>query len=178
MTAKLALLLCFIIFADSAHSKSMESKKLNLLQTGEPASVHSPACAATNQTTAADMMLKAGAAAIDYYYGTTVATTILEKTPPGNRNWLKVRLGIHNGQSTCGSVCMVVPTRKKLKYEACQSESGGDGEACRSTVGDLPRYAAVSATSKARAKRGQLVCATGKNWSHNADRLFWIRATY
>lgn len=171
--------LSLYIAAFSAHGEEVRSE-VELKQTGEPARVHSPECALGNSVTAADIVLKAGAGAIDAYIGQPVTTTILSHVPPANRDWLKVRLGIHDGKATCATVCVAAPIQRDVQYIACMSETGRDGENCVSAARELdpPGWAEITSISKSQTSSATLICASAKNWSHKRDRWFSIRARY
>ncbi|RYG88005.1 MAG: hypothetical protein EON59_05775, partial [Alphaproteobacteria bacterium] len=148
--------------------------EVELLQTGESAKTHNPACGVPGSTTTADMLLHLGAAAVDAYVGQPVGTQVLKQVSPGNRDWVKGRLGIHDGKSTCATVCVSVPRRAKVSYQVCMSETGRNGKGCTSAPGDLdpPAYANIAKIDTASTDASTLICATGKNWSHNRNR--WL----
>jgi hypothetical protein len=177
-----ALLIVESLLLSPIASAKEVSSEIELKQTGESARVPSPECGRGASMTAADLILKAGTAAIDAYIGQPVTSTLLEKMPPGNRDWLKGRLGIHDGKSTCGTVCVAVPAKARVTYSACASETGRDGLGCSSKAGDLdpPAHFGIASftASTTRSGRVRVICASGKNWSHNRDRWFSVKASY
>ena len=184
MKAKALVAWFLIIFSSTGLSaKAGEvSDRVELAQTGESARVHNPECKSGNLPTAADVLLKLGTGLVDKYIGYPVTTTIYENTSPGNRDWIKARLGIHNGKSSCQTLCVVYPkSAQNVKVSTCLSETGGDGLGCRhGDNGDVdpPAYAGVDGVSKAETSQGIMFCATGKNWSHNKDRWYTVKATW
>jgi hypothetical protein len=162
-------------------SAGTSESRVELKQTGESARRNNPACATGAGMTAADFILKVGAVVVDRYIGQPVTMTILEQTSPGNREWLKGRLGIHDGRATCATLCVVVPNNVNPRLEACLSETGGDGLGCFNHTtenADPPAFAAIQSFTDGRTANAHVFCASGKNWSHNRDRWFIVRAVW
>jgi len=123
------------------------------------------------------VILQSGAAVIDAHVGVPVASVILENLSPGNKNWLKVRLGLHNGPSFCATQCVTYPKNVGAKAQACMSETGGDGLRCYSSAGDYD-WGRVENFTFASTEKVTVFCARGKNWSHNRNRWFIVKATW
>jgi hypothetical protein len=175
----LGLALSGVIVTGAASTEVVN--RVELLQTGQSARVHNPACATGAGLTVADLILNAGAAAIDHFTGAPFAQTILEQAPPGNRNWLEVRLGIHDGKSTCATICVAYPADKNANLSACLSETGGEGLGCfagKTDDADPPAWAAIQNFTTGATAKTKVFCATGKNWSHNRNRWFIVKATW
>jgi hypothetical protein len=179
LRAAVALVLVAISATEVSAQRVVEAR-VELLQTGEPASVHNPDCAdGAAPMTAADLVLKVGAAAVDAYIGYPVVTPLLEKADSGQVNWLKVRMGLHNGKAHCATQCIIVPAAsfKDSKDEVCMSETGGDGLECHSGNADYP-WGWMGNFSYTRTSNSGVICAYAKNWSHNRNRWFILRSTY
>lgn len=160
------------------------SQRIEIPQTGEAAREHNPPCYLGGRN-AGEIILQAGAAAIDAYIGQPLVSEILERVPQGNQQWLKDRLGISNGKSNCVTLCVVVPKDVVPTFTISFSETGGDRYSERSSqnVADLngdygTDWCGVEAASIAETDRANLFCATGKNWPHNRNRWFQIKASY
>lgn len=160
------------------------SQRTEILQTGEAARENNPACY-HGQRNAGEVLLQAGAAVVDAYIGQPLVSNALAQVPPGNQQWLKDRLGISNGQSNCITQCVIVPKDAKATYTVSFSETGGDGYSERSSQnpnelnGDYGTgYCGVEGASVAVTEKAMIFCATGKNWSHNRNRWFSIKAVY
>lgn len=158
--------------------------RIEIPQTGEAASAHNPPCR-VEQRNAGEIILKAGAAVVDAYIGQPLATQILDQVPQGNRQWLKDRLGISNGQSNCITLCVVVPKDAHPTVTISFSETGGDGYSERTAQnvtelnGDYGTgWCAVDGATIAETDNSKLISATGKNWSDNRNRWFQLKATY
>lgn len=153
--------------------------KIELPQTIEPAGINNPPCGDPKAAdmTAGDLLIKAGAAAIDAYIQLPVTSTLLEKMEPGNRQWLRDRLGAsqNNGKASCATLCITYPTNLNPTVDACTTETGGDGAHCRTAPADT-NFARVENFTKATTGTTTVFCATGKNWSHNKNRWFYVRA--
>jgi len=156
-----------------------------LLQSGEPAREHRPGCGGPNAMTAGDVILKLGAAAIDAAGGEGVATAIVDRASPEQRNWLKVRLGLHGGPSSCATACVIVPEGVTPRLEACMAEHPGwDHKACYTSASDHDlghphAFARVENFTRERTSTGTTVfCARGMNWSHNQNRVFRVQANW
>jgi len=150
--------------------------RTELLQTGEPARVHNPDCSAGYEISAGNLVLWLGPKAIDYFIGAPIVSEAFKHLNEGNQNWLKVRMGLHNGPSHCATQCVVVPRRSFTGY-ACLSETGGDGLECHTAAADYP-WGRVENFSVTWTENAGVFCASGKNWSHNRNRLFTVKAVY
>jgi len=155
--------------------------RLELPQTIEPAGQDNPPCGnpAAAKLTAGDLVIKAGAAAIDAYIGAPVTSTILGKKEPGNQQWLRDRLGTsqNNGKASCATQCIAYPRNVSAKLDACLTESGGDGAHCFSATGNS-EWGRVENFTRSQTDKANVFCATGKNWSHNRNRWFVVRAAW
>lgn len=171
---------CLILSMTSpSRAKGEEAvAQIELMQTGEPARVYNPACAVRAELSAADVILKAGAALIDDYIGVPITSAVIDKMPPGNKNWLKARLGIHGGPAHCASLCVTYPSNAQATLQACLSETGGDGAACYETDSDYPWGRVEHFTTEDTNNGTSVFCAHGKNWSHNHNRWFAVKATW
>lgn len=168
-----------------AQDHKVEAEVL-LPQTGEKAGQHNPPCG--NQVvgpTAADVILRAGAAAIDAYIGQPLVGPALEQASPGNQQWLKDRLGLpRNGPSTCATQCVIYPIGVTARIlDACLTESGTDGSRCYTAPSDHDaggdhQYGRVENFTYGKTQNANVFCATGKNWSHNRNRRFLVRAIW
>jgi hypothetical protein len=168
-----------ITLACAANAQIIEAK-LELKQTGESARKHNPECRTSDHFSAADVAIRLGAVALIRSVGLPLTPPILDAATPGNIDWLKGRMGVHDGRSTCATQCIHVPARPQYNVQACFSETGGDKMGCTSSVAENvgpPDWVAVSKFDSAPTELGTLYCATGKNWSHNRDRWFYLRAT-
>jgi hypothetical protein len=177
LTATVVLVVCGAITLDAQNVRVLA--KIELPQTIEPAGIHNPQCGDPRpaQLTAGDLLIKAGAAAIDAYLQLPVTSTFLEKMPEGNRQWLRDRLGAsqNNGKASCATLCITYPTTLNPTVDACTTETGGDGAHCRTSPADTD-FARVENFTKAATGGTTVFCATGKNWSHNKNRWFYVRA--
>lgn len=160
------------------------SHRIEIPQTGEAASEDNPSCY-HGGTNSGEVILKAGAAAIDAYIGQPFVSGALEQVAPGNRQWLKDRLGISNGKSNCVTICLVVPRNSNPTFTISFSETGGDGYSEKSSqnVADLngsygTGWCGVENASVRDTENATVLCVTGKNWSHNRNRWFQARANY
>jgi hypothetical protein len=152
--------------------------RIELTQTGDPARVDNPDCSTTTGgMTAGDLVLIVGAAAIDAYVGSPVALPMLKVADRGQLDWLKVRLGLHDGKSTCATQCVVIPASlPSPEIQACMSESGGDGLECTNTARRYPFGAMENFTIATTSGGARVACVLGKNWSHNRNRWFYVQA--
>jgi hypothetical protein len=185
MTLTNALRRCVLVAASFAVSSAQTSVAnaeevragMVLYQTGESAAVHSPDCSSGGPT-AADVVLKVGAAVLDRAIGAPVTSAILNNLSPGNVDWLKARLGLHNGKSACATQCVVYPAGVNARLEAGMGEHPGhEGLRWFDHPGEID-WGAVENFSTATTGKAQLFCAQGKNWSHNRNRVFYVKATY
>jgi len=181
-----ALAIVFVV-TPRAQGKFVEAA-VKLPQSVNEAGQHNPPCYDTDipSTKASDVVLKAGAALIDAYVGQPVAGPFLAKLPRGNREWFEDRIGIPKiGLSTCATLCVIYPAGvQATSLEACISESGHDAGRCYRSPSDYDGggqphyYARVENFTTYKTEKAQVFCATGKNWSHNQDRPFYVRARY
>jgi hypothetical protein len=126
----------------------------------------------------ADLVMQFIAGSIHNYIGHAVTSTIWDAQQPDHRQWLYDRLGgPKSGFSICMTKCVVVPTDKNVTYRTCYSETGDDGAQCFGGDGNGDEFAVVN-TSMAQRGDALLLCATGKNWSRNRNRRFWIHAEW
>lgn len=168
-----------VALAGAPSARAVEARAtIELVQTGESAKVENPGCADGVNVSAADVILKVGSAVADEYIGAPITSTVIENLSPGNRDWLKVRLGLHDGKSTCAIQCVVLPNTQ-ARLEACLSETGGDGLQCYKEPGDYP-WGRVESFTTAVTDSGaaKVFCARGKNWSHNRNRWFVVTANW
>jgi len=169
---------------DGTQEQPKARARLELPQTGKPAGQHNPPCSTpVTGTQASDVLLKLGAAGIDSLIGAPVASAALEKAPPGNIQWLKDRIGISNndGPSTCATQCVVAPKNANPRFDACMTETGGDGAHCVPSAQDYNgggdhQFGRLENFTRTTTDKATLFCATGKNWSHNRNRWFEVRA--
>ena len=151
--------------------------RFEIPQTGEPARIDNPPCA--NETPKnAEEILQGITGAVDYLIGYPVTTAILKAQSPGNVNWAKVRLGLHNGPSFCKMSCVAYPANVKVTKEVCFSETGGDGRGCFTQPGSGIDYTKTVDWTTAKRGNTEVFCAVGKNWSHNRNRWFEVRAKW
>jgi hypothetical protein len=181
-TASMAIV--FAIHVSAQQTKKVENE-VELTQTGSIAGQHNPPCGEPEKVfNAQDVVLKAGAAAIDAYIGAPIATPILDKVPPGNRDWLGSRLGIpRNGPSRCATLCVAYPKNVKARVEACMSETGRDGRDCATAPKDYDgrgdhQFGRFDSFTTASTDQTTVACVDGKNWSNNRNRWFTVTATY
>ena len=166
------------------------SPRIEIPQTGQAASVHNPECGdGANNVAAVAVVAKVGASALDKYLSTQGVPTIggygitsallAAVDNPGNRQWLADRLGISNGKSKCATQCVAYPTAQKhrLSVLACLSETGGDGLDCGANGWSEGQWMGAWNLTHAEAGRYTVSCMTGKNWSANRNRWFWVVAT-
>jgi hypothetical protein len=139
----------------------------------EPASVDNPPCVGDGYKTAAQQTWRALETATDIYLGGPYTTSVSAAFPEKNA-WKAARLGIHDGKSRCRLLCAIVPRDTPVK--ACLSD-GDKSCTTRNRPGDgwgIGWIAVVNYHRKARGDYNDIVCATGKNWSHNRDRTFTL----
>jgi hypothetical protein len=166
------------------------SPRVEILQTGQAAREQAPACGnAADSVKAAEVVAKAGAAALDTYlassgfptlFGQGIATAVVNAVNnAGNRQWLRDRLGISHGLSTCATQCVLVPKAQEptLSYFGCLSETGGDGLDCGANGWMQGQWMGAFNLTHQETTDGVLSCMTGKNWSHSRNRWFWVVAT-
>jgi hypothetical protein len=164
------------------------SPEISLGQTGQSAKKQSPECGeGPDGIAAVEVVAKAGASVLDKYlatkgipsiggYGITDAV-LKAVSSDGNKQWLRDRLGIGGGLSKCATQCVIYPTPEasRLSVYGCISETGGDGLDCGADGWNGQWRGAYNLT---HANTGQTTvsCMTGKNWSGNRDRRFWVVA--
>lgn len=185
---KLAVGIFILTLSVSCLAQSLRPS-LNLRATGEPAGAHNPECGNFQTQSAAQVIMQGAAAGLDAYVGLPLASTALEKLSDSERGWVAARLGIHNGMSRCGTVCAVVPASVQPKIRVCMAEATGQALQQGGTTypashcsegeeGYVP-YSLAFAPTVARTKVGNtLVCASGKNWSHDRDRVLSLDITW
>jgi hypothetical protein len=171
-----AALVAAILFATPCVNAEEVVARTELLQTGEPARVHNPDCSDGFGITAANLVLWLGPKILDSFIGYPVLSEAFSRMSEGNRNWFKVRMGLHDGPSHCATQCVVVP-RVSFRGVACLSETGGDGLECHEQAADYPWGRVENFTITWTANYG-VFCASGKNWSHNRNRWFTVKAIY
>lgn len=149
---------------------------------GEQASGHNPPCGADGSATTADAVVSALAGGADYVIGLPIVSTITSNEDA--RNWVKVRLGIHNGLASCQTLCGALPSGASF------SATGRiwDGEWSTTptplpiTASDKPfdpdRWALIASPTIADAQDARVVCYQVKNWSHDRARDYEIVLDY
>ena len=161
-----------------AKANTVESR-VEIMQTGVPASIPDPPCADEVNDLPATTVLNGIAGSIDYAAGIPVGSALLATQPPGNKEWLLQRIGVpRNGPSFCATLCAPAPANVTASAKACYSETGGDGQECFAGDSGVRQFFSVVNFSKALRGDAQLICATGKNWSHNRNRWFWLKVDY
>lgn len=160
---------------ETTSAAEVRAGEVILAATGEPARVHNPACGGGNRTTADDVVDVIGWA-IDNYTGYPIMSTVTE-IEPEVRNRLKVMLGLQNGRSTCETLCVLVP-RGFRSASACLRDN--TGTSCLKRNGEAGiGWSGVEGFSTKITRRGNtMVCATGKNWSHDRQRAFSLTVQY
>jgi len=166
------------------------SPRVEIPQTGEAARVNNPVCGTgTNGIAAVEVVAKAGASALDNYLETQGVPTIggygitsgflAAVSNQGNRQWLADRLGISDGKSTCATQCVIYPKAEKARLSiwGCLSETGGDGLDCGANGWSQGQWMGVWNLTHADTDKNTVSCMTGKNWSANRNRWFWVVAT-
>jgi hypothetical protein len=112
------------------------------------------------------------------YIGYPITSTIWDAQRPDHREWLHDRLGgPKSGFSICMTKCVVVPSNKNVTYRTCYSEPGDGDVQCFVGDGNGDAFAVVD-TSFVQRGDAILLCATGKNWSRNRSRKFWIHVEW
>jgi len=169
----LSLLGCNTVLAqDNVHAD------IKLPGPKEPAREDNPPCASQANVTTADAVLAVVGAAIDTYVGYPVATGVLENLDNDKQNQLKVMLGIHDGKSTCATLCVVIPKTGAVDTHACMRDAGGQ-QNCRDKDGKFGGGpSAVINMSIAQSAGARLYCATGKNWQQGWYKYFSIGAKW
>lgn len=174
----------FCMLYPASGSADTVQMTVELAQTGESARVDNPECATPNLPTAGDVVVQLGTALVDKSIGYPITGVLWENASPGNRDWLKARLGLNNGKSSCQTLCVTHP-KVPVTYSLCISETGGDGLTCHdggveSLNGDFVNtaWAAAEAASTYETGAAVLVCVTAKNWSHNRNRSVSLYAHY
>jgi hypothetical protein len=153
---------------------------VNLPASGESGR-NTPPCNDGGPTTADEIVSKLGRS-IDKttQYG-PIAETIVAN--PSVRNWLKVRLGIHNGPSTCATLCVNIPANVTYNWEVCAS----DGRtSCKSSLksssfGEFGiGWSLVENLTNAIADGGndRVVCVRVRNWKHDRSRDMKLTVTW
>lgn len=195
--SNISLVVVLVMTATSGSSAQPQSQfwrysspKIEIQQTGQSASQNAPPCgSASDPLKAGEVVAKAGAAAIDKYLETQGVPTVggygitqglLNAVDnAGNRDWLRGRLGLNNGPSSCATQCVVYPTSQaaQLSIFGCLSETGGDGLDCGANGWDQGQWMGVHNLTHASTGKNTVSCMTGKNWSHNRNRWFWVVAT-
>lgn len=145
---------------------------VTLPASGEAAGRHNPPCTDGYTPTTAQIVTPQVYAILDNYTGFPIAST-MSSVIPGFDSWVAARMGIHNGPSTCASQCIVVPAGTAVR--ACMSD-GHDGTQCKALAnGDGPlAWAGTESLTKEETKGKHIICTTGKNWSHDRNRNFWL----
>jgi hypothetical protein len=158
---------------------------------GEPARVDNPDCSDPNtaRLTANDIVDMIGAG-IDAYTGYPIASRTLQVAPTHVREFINRGLGLNNGQAACQTACIAVPTNAGARFQSCLRQIASSGGSAAEPFVCTPLSRNPSAanqtltwgrvTNATRATRGntQVLCATGKNWSHNRPREFSVRAEW
>jgi hypothetical protein len=175
-------------------------------RTGQRSVVHSAACGqGTNGIKAAEVVARIGPVALDQYFhmfgvatnvtgerigalgpGYAVSTTFVpinELVPNAeDREWLVSR-GVDppEGDQTCATACVVYPTAEasRLSVWGCHAPlvEGVDVQPECGTDGWDGNGIGVWNLSHAEAGTYTVSCMTGKNWSTDPLRSFWVVAT-
>jgi hypothetical protein len=166
------------------------SPRAQIRQTGVSVSTHAPACGNGAQSVnASDVVARAGAATIDRYletegyrapFGQGITPSLLSSVDSSaSRDWLVSLVELSRNQSSCETQCVIVPKERdtSLSIFACLSETGGDGLDCGANGWMEGQWMGAENLTHASTPKAVVHCMTGRNWSHNRDRWFWVVAT-
>lgn len=166
------------------------SPRAQMRQTGVSVSTHAPACGnGAQNVNASDVVAKAGAATIDQYletegyrapFGQGITPSLVSSIGnSASRDWLVNLVGLSRNKSSCETQCVIVPKERDpgLSVLACLSETGGDGLDCGPNGWMEGHWMGAENLTHAATSKAVVHCMTGKNWSHNRDRWFWVVAT-
>lgn len=166
------------------------SPRVEVPQTGVSATEQAPRCGDQRAGVRADeVVARIGAGAIDNYlekasavpvggYGVSGVLAAMAASD-GDSQWLKDRLGIGGGLSSCATQCVMYPIAEapRLSIFGCLSETGGDGLDCGADGWEQGQWMGAYNLSHASTEKATVSCMTAKNWSHNRNRWFWVVAT-
>ena len=183
----IALLPLFFLFSTHLQAKDWNNgteASFTIPPSGEPAAQDEPPCGNPGaQGSAASIVQKAGAY-LDQYIGQQVSPDLVSS--PAIKNTLGGWLGLNNGPSVCKLLCIIVPNNTPINYQVQFRIINSDG-----TMGDMyvspsspdlnlldvrHNWGATRNPTVATTAAAKTVCLMGKNWSHDKERDFVLRA--
>ena len=152
---------------------------VTLPRTLEPARSDDPPCGSDMPTTA-DAVLTGIGAAID---GLAIGTPVISSAfaSPEARGWLAARLGIHNGPSSCNTLCAKLPSGADFKATVSVSPIGGNvtmGRESKSFDFGGAWFWGKGPTISDAGDGSELACWYVKQWIHDKDRSVDISISY
>ncbi|MBP2233469.1 hypothetical protein J2847_006807 [Azospirillum agricola] len=155
------------ICSANAHSETVYARA-KLSETGTPAAEDNPACTPDQHAKNLGEVLKEKGLDL---IGKSTAAAGLTSDPFNTR-----RLN----QSVCMDLCVVIPTGASFKAKGAITPIDWQGE----LSSGLPKtvnpgiWAAFTGPAVDSTPKGDVVCYTAKNWSHNQARNVGIEITY
>jgi hypothetical protein len=195
----IACLAITVLFGQAAEADTVTAQTI-LPESREPARDNpDPPCGDPGAITNADKVLQEAGGALKDATGVPV-DQIINQLPSEQQARLKVMLGIHNGPSTCATICVTVPADKPVRWlsgftvilpdgqnigmlwypkngptpyaETVSTANPADIQIVH-TWGRITNMTVANAGSNVR-----LYCFLGKNHSHTQAREFAIKATW
>lgn len=140
-----------------------------------------PGCGNIGARTSADEVVSTAGAAIDASLAPftgglplfTGATQI-----PGVTPWLKSRLGINDGPSACGTICVTYPGTRPGNWQV-EAWDTGQPSTLRSAGKEFGiGWSRLDRVTNATTGRNTVTCANVRNWKHDRERGFKLTVNY
>jgi hypothetical protein len=175
------------LLASASATAETITQSVRLPASGEAAGQHNPPCVAriNARTVAADVVAKLGGAALSAYTGSALPATIANS--PEFTDWWRGVTGTHNGPSTCGGLCFVVPASANVRGNA-RVISSKHSWPPPGDPGFLPTdqyyendglpWSGIPGPTIQISGDTKLMCWVTKNWSENLDRVIEITLRY
>lgn len=171
--------LAFNVLAQSAQAVEVT---ITLPRSQIPSRDDNPECGNTElEAQTASAILRGVTGALDSYIGMPVTSATTQMF--GGAGDVLARLGLHNGKSACQAVCVVAPVN--ASFRTYMTPIPGRGEKGWTDPASAESPSAANGTwewgrsvnsSAVRQGNAILFCTTAKNWSHDQDRSFTLRA--
>lgn len=176
-TILMALVMCSSLASARAETVSAD---IQLPPTVEPGR-GTPACGNPGARTTADNAVSALGGAIDsalsgFTGGLPLATGVF--SIPGVNGWIKSRLGMNDGPSACGTVCVSYSGTSEGSWVVKASDN--TGSASLNTVG--PEFgigwAKIDRVTHASTGTNSVSCANVRHWKHDRYRNFKLTVNF